>query len=331
MSSRKKAKPAPKAAAKKPAKPKKPVPARAGKPAPAKPKKPAVPARPAPARKPAPAKAKAPARAPAPPRAAKPAPRPAKPAARPAKAPEKPREKGAAAPRPGEKVPAPRPGAAPVAPRPAGAPAAPGPRSARPPKKSGRRLHMRRGPNGELLAPGELLLPGGPQSAEEVHYLLRGCVAAEHPMVQGGVDEIAARRGPDTDRGELERQAETLRTRFEGGPIEALLPARPPQPRRSFQGVVERAKGRRREIGAFLRGLDIGRTETSHMDAHGEASLEMLMKWAAHLENLADAEEPAQADYAQFHRVLDQLDGNTEGLIVDVEGTLRRLRDRLRA
>ena len=95
--------------------------------------------------------------------------------------------------------------------------------------------------------------------------------------------------------------------------------------------MVERAKHRRREIGAFLRGLDLGRTETSHMDSHGEASLQSLMEWAARLENLAEADEPDQADYAQFHRGLDQLENTTETLIVDVELTLRRLRDRAKA
>ena len=66
------------------------------------------------------------------------------------------------------------------------------------------------------------------------------------------------------------------------------------------------------------------------MDSHGEASLQSLMEWAARLENLAEADEPEQADYVQFHRVLDQLDNTTEALIIDVELTLRRLRDRTR-
>jgi hypothetical protein len=118
--------------------------------------------------------------------------------------------------------------------------------------------------------------------------------------------------------------------RFGGGAIEPFLPNRPPS-RRTFQGVVERAKHRRREIGAFLRGLDLGHTESSHMDSHGEASLQSLMEWAARLEILAEADEPDKADYGQFHRVLDQLDNTTEALIVDVELTLRRLRDRVRA
>ncbi len=117
-----------------------------------------------------------------------------------------------------------------------------------------------------------------------------------------------------------------MRRRFDGG-IEPLLPIRSAI-RRNFQGVVERAKHRRREIGAFLRGLDLGRTETSHMDSHGEASLQSLMEWAARLENLADADEPERADYNQFHRGLDQLENTTESLIVDVEQTLRRVRDR---
>jgi hypothetical protein len=67
------------------------------------------------------------------------------------------------------------------------------------------------------------------------------------------------------------------------------------------------------------------------MDSHGEASLNSLMEWAARLEILAEADEPDKADYGQFHRVLDQLDNTTEALIVDVELTLRRLRDRVRA
>jgi hypothetical protein len=50
------------------------------------------------------------------------------------------------------------------------------------------------------------------------------------------------------------------------------------------------------------------------------------MEWSARLEKLAeDAKEPAQGDYTQFHRGLDQLDHTTEALIVDVELTLRRL------
>ena len=52
---------------------------------------------------------------------------------------------------------------------------------------------------------------------------------------------------------------------------------------------------------------------------------------SARLEILAEADEPDKADYGQFHRVLDQLDNTTEALIVDVELTLRRLRDRVRA
>ena len=78
----------------------------------------------------------------------------------------------------------------------------------------------------------------------------------------------------------------------------------------------------------------MGHTETSHMDAHGEASLQSLMEWAARLENLvenlAETPETNQGHYAQFHRVLDQLESTTEALVIDVEQTLRRLRDRLR-
>ena len=202
-------------------------------------------------------------------------------------------------------------------------------------KKGGRKspLSQRRGPNGELFTPGDLLLPTGPKGPDEIQYLLRGAVAAEHTAGPTAVSEIITKKGtPDAegDRGELTRFSEGLGERFEKGAIEPLLPIRPTS-KRNFQGVVERAKHRRREIGAFLRGLDLGRTESSHMDSHGEASLQSLMEWAARLENLAEADEPDNADYAQFHRGMDQLENTTEALIVDVELTLRRLRDRVKA
>jgi hypothetical protein len=170
---------------------------------------------------------------------------------------------------------------------------------------------------------------------EEILYLFRGSVAAEHPVPTEGVSEVLVKRPlPDPEgavRAELTKHATVMEKRFESGTIEAMLPARQPSRGRTFQGVVERAKLRRREIGSFLRGLHLGRQETSHMDSHGEASLQSLMEWAARLENLAEADEPDQADYNQFHRGLDHLENTTEALIVDVELTLRRLRDRVRA
>jgi hypothetical protein len=205
----------------------------------------------------------------------------------------------------------------------------------RPPgRKSSRRPSLlRRGPDGEILAPGDLLLPGGAQRLEEVLYLFRGCTAAEHPVGEEALTEVLAKRtSPDagSDREELARTLAWSRERFGQGSIEPAIPPRPSL-RRTFQGVVERAKQRRREIGAFLRGLDLGHTETSHMDAHGEASLTSLMKLAAGLENLAEAEEPAQTDANELHRVFEQLEAATETLIIDVEQTLRRLRDRVRS
>lgn len=232
--------------------------------------------------------------------------------------------KPAVAAKPAASVPLP----APVKPHPAG-------HGSKPAKKGGRRstLALRRGPNGEPFVPGDLLLPNGASNPDEVQYLLRGAVASEHPAPEAGVQEILAKPGAASlglDHSDLARYADGMADRFLGGAIEPLLPLRP-TPRRSFAGVVERAKHRRREVGAFLRGLDLGRTETSHMDAHAEASLQNLMEWAARLEMLTDADEPNQADYTQFHRVLDQLDSTTEALIIDVELTLRRLRDRVRA
>lgn len=200
-------------------------------------------------------------------------------------------------------------------------------------KKTSRRstLYQRRGPNGELITPGDLLLPGGPLTPEEVHYFLRGTVAAEHPLPGHGVSEILTKRGlPETDglRDDLAKHAAAMAKRFESGAIEAMPPGRSLTQRRTFQSVVDRAKQRRREIGSFLRGLHLGGTETSHMDSHGEASLHNLMEWSARIENLIEAEEPRNADYTQFHRGLDHLDNTTEALVVDVELTLRRLRNR---
>jgi hypothetical protein len=250
--------------------------------------------------------------------------KPVSPAKAPAKAAPPPKAKLEAKGKAPEKAPvavkgkAPEPG---KAPRPAG-------------RKSSRRPSLiRRGPDGEILAPGDLLLPGGAQRLEEVVYLFRGSTAAEHPVGEEAIAEVVSKRtSPDAagDREELSRVLVWARDRFEHGNVEPSIPPRQ-NLRRTFQGVVERAKWRRREIGAFLRGLDLGRTETSHMDAHGEASLVSLMKLAAGLENLAEAQEPANTDANELHRVFEQLEAATETLIIDVEQTLRRLRDRVRA
>jgi hypothetical protein len=218
------------------------------------------------------------------------------------------------------------PGAKGAAPTKAGGAARPAGR-----KSSRRPSLLRRGPDGEILAPGDLLLPGGAQRLEEVLYLFRGSSAAEHPVVEEAIAEVLSKRTEAPgERDELARGLNWARERFEKGSIEPAIPPRP-NVRRTFQGVVERAKQRRREIGAFLRGLDLGHTESSHMDAHGEASLVSLMKLAAGLENLSDAEEPPQTDATEFHRVFEQLEAATETLIIDVEQTLRRLRDRVKA
>jgi hypothetical protein len=216
---------------------------------------------------------------------------------------------------------------------PVAAPARGAAKPARPQKRSTRKsaLSQRRGPDGQLFVPGDLLLPGGPKDADELQYFFRGCAASEHAGLEPGVEEALAKRGGDAgSRPEIQKHAHAMTQRFDSGSIEPVLPTRSATARRTFQTVIDRAKHRRREIGAFMRGLDMGRTETSHMDSHGEASLQSLMEWAARLENLVEADEPEQADYMQFHRVLDQLDNTTEALIIDVELTLRRLRDRIR-
>jgi hypothetical protein len=182
-----------------------------------------------------------------------------------------------------------------------------------------------------VYPPGELLLPGGPQSRDEVLYLFRGCVAAEHPAADQAMADIVAKRAlseSDPVRDELVRDLTSTFERFAEGAFDPALPGRT-SAKRTFAGVVERVKVRRREIGAFLRGLDIGKTEVSHLDSHGETSLQNLMEWTARIEKMVEeGEEPENADYIQIHRGLDQLDATTEGLIVDIELTLRRLRER---
>jgi hypothetical protein len=228
--------------------------------------------------------------------------------------------------------------AAPIVVKPAPAPAEKAkPKKARRSRRSSRRATIiRRGPDGEILAPGELLLPGGPKGQDEIGYLFRGCMAAEHPVTEEAVTEVLTKRGVPEGPGEREELEQALAQagdRFGAGVVEPAIPSRT-NLKRTFQGVLDRARQRRREIGAFLRGLDMGHTETSHMDAHGEASLQSLMEWAARLENLVEnlVEKPGtnQGHYTQFHRVLDQLESTTEALVIDVEQTLRRLRDRLR-
>ena len=266
---------------------------------------------------------------------------PAKPAARPPVA--APPASGAKAPAsakpapPGVQGKPPAAGGRPGAPAAAGTVGKPVP-SPRPAPRPGTGKKQRKSSLAQRMpgfVPGDLLVPGGAQGPDEVQYFLRGGVAAEHASIDAAVGELLQKKGTPENEAERERQELTryaggLAERFESGAIEPLLPSRAPA-RRNFAGVVERAKHRRREIGAFLRGLDLGRTETSHMDSHGEASLQSLMEWAARLENLAEADEPDQADYAMFHRGLDQLENTTEALIIDVELTLRRLRDRVRS
>jgi hypothetical protein len=227
---------------------------------------------------------------------------------------------------------------APAAPPKTDATPAPPAKTKKKPRKrrsSRRAAVVRRGPDGEILAPGDLLLPGGAKGEEEIQYLFRGCMAAEHPAGEEAINEILTRRGVPEGPGErevLQGELTAAQERFGQGDLEPVIPVRT-NLRRTFEGVVDRARQRRREIGAFLRGLDMGHTETSHMDSHGEASLQSLMEWAARLENLVEnlteAPDANQGHYVQFHRVLDQLEASTEALVIDVEQTLRRLRDRL--
>jgi hypothetical protein len=204
-------------------------------------------------------------------------------------------------------------------------------KGASPPKKSARKSGSGGRREGKSYAPGDLLLPGGCQTVDEIQYFFRGCVSAEHPVAEEGLQELLTKRSlpegePAAD--EIKRQLVGIVERFASGAVEPMLPSRS-SARKTFSGFVERARGRRREIGAFLRGLDLGRTEVSHLDSHSETSLQNLMEWTARIEKMVEeGEEPEHADYNQLHRGTDQLDNTTEALIVDLETTLRRLRER---
>lgn len=184
---------------------------------------------------------------------------------------------------------------------------------------------------GEEFVPGEVLIPGGFQSREEVQYLFRGSIACVRECIDIATAEVKAKSPqmkPALSDRELTSIANTTTDRFRGA-IEAAVPNRVVESKRTYASVIDRARTRRREICSFLRGLDLGKTEPSHLDTHSEASLQGLMEWAARLEKLTDSKEIQKPDYTQFHRVLDQLDNATELLVIDVELTLRRYKDRI--
>lgn len=201
------------------------------------------------------------------------------------------------------------------------------------PEKTGRKVKVAKPTRGPQFVPGTVFLPDGFRSREEIHYLFRGAVACVRESLDVAAAEIRAKSEkllPSASERELLELARTAEERFRGA-IEAAPPNRVIPTKRTFASLVERARARRREIGAFLRGLDLGRTEPSHLDTHSESSLQGLMEWGARLEMLSDSTEVDKPDFTQQHRVLDQLESTTEMLVVDVELTLRRYKDRMSA
>jgi hypothetical protein len=200
-------------------------------------------------------------------------------------------------------------------------------------EKPGRKAKAPKPTRGPQFVAGTVFLPDGFKSREEIQYLFRGAVACVRESLDVAAAEIRAkseRLQPQASERELLELARTAEERFRGA-IEAAPPNRVIPTKRTFLSLVERARARRREIGAFMRGLDLGRTEPSHLDTHSEASLQGLMEWGARLEMLADSREVDKPDFTQQHRVLDQLESTTEMLVVDVELTLRRYKDRMSA
>ena len=201
------------------------------------------------------------------------------------------------------------------------------------PEKPGRKVKAPKPTKGPQFPPGTVFLPDGFKSREEIQYLFRGAVACVRESLDVAAAEIRAKSEklqPTASERELLELARTAEERFRGA-IESAPPNRVIPTKRTFASLVERARARRREIGAFMRGLDLGRTEPSHLDTHSEASLQGLMEWGARLEMLADSREVDKPDFTQQHRVLDQLESTTEMLVVDVELTLRRYKDRMSA
>jgi hypothetical protein len=201
------------------------------------------------------------------------------------------------------------------------------------PEKPGRKVKAPKPTKGPQFPPGTVFLPDGFKSREEIQYLFRGAVACVRESLDVAAAEIRAkseRLQPVPSERELLELARIAEERFRGA-IEAAPPNRVIPTKRTFTSLVERARARRREIGAFMRGLDLGKTEPSHLDTHSEASLQGLMEWGARLEMLADSREVDKPDFTQQHRVLDQLESTTEMLVVDVELTLRRYKDRMSA
>ena len=200
-------------------------------------------------------------------------------------------------------------------------------------EKPGRKVKAPKPTKGPQFPPGTVFLPDGFKSREEIQYLFRGAVACVRESLDVAAAEIRAKSEklqPTPSERELLELARTAEERFRGA-IEAAPPNRVIPTKRTFASLVERARARRREIGAFMRGLDLGKTEPSHLDTHSEASLQGLMEWGARLEMLADSREVDKPDFTQQHRVLDQLESTTEMLVVDVELTLRRYKDRMSA
>jgi len=200
-------------------------------------------------------------------------------------------------------------------------------------EKPGRKVKAPKPTKGPQFPPGTVFLPDGFKSREEIQYLFRGAVACVRESLDVAAAEIRAKSEklqPAPSERELLELARTAEERFRGA-IEAAPPNRVIPTKRTFASLVERARARRREIGAFMRGLDLGKTEPSHLDTHSEASLQGLMEWGARLEMLADSREVDKPDFTQQHRVLDQLESTTEMLVVDVELTLRRYKDRMSA
>jgi hypothetical protein len=200
-------------------------------------------------------------------------------------------------------------------------------------EKPGRKVKAPKPTRGPQFVAGTVFLPDGFKSREEIQYLFRGAVACVRESLDIAAAEIRAKSEklqPQPSERELLELARIAEERFRGA-IEAAPPNRVIPTKRTFASLVERARARRREIGAFMRGLDLGKTEPSHLDTHSEASLQGLMEWGARLEMLADSREVDKPDFTQQHRVLDQLESTTEMLVVDVELTLRRYKDRMSA
>ena len=179
------------------------------------------------------------------------------------------------------------------------------------------------------LESSDLAPSAGFTSHEEIWYLFRGAAACVRQSLDAAVAEVRANSAnlqPTLSESDLLGFARIAKTRFHGV-IKDAPPNRAIRTNATFADLDRRARARRREIGAFIRGLDLDGMQLSQLDTHCEAGVQSLVEWRARLERMAASREVDGLDLTRVHGVLDQVESITEMLMVDVELTMRRYKE----